>query len=190
MKKLKVSILQTIISWESAIGGPATCILQPICLKMMGVKLDGPVYIGSKVMFSNPQRLTLGQRVGIGEKSLIVCHTDIIIGNDFLAAPGLYLNSGTHDINTMEASAKPIKIGNRVWCGTRVTICSGVTVGDDVVIGAGSVVINSIPSGYLAAGVPAKPIKKIDRDIRKFQSWYSPTNWKNKFFKKISTIFN
>jgi maltose O-acetyltransferase len=129
----------------------------------MGVKVSDPVWIAQDTCFINPHKLTLGKRVNIGEDSKIVCHAPIIIGDDFSSSCGLYINSGSHDINTLVPSLSTIEIGNRVWCGMRVTICSGVSIGDDVVIGAGAVVTKSLPSGYLAYGVPAKPVRKLER---------------------------
>lgn len=139
---------------------------------MRGVTAAGPVFFGRRVLLSIPNNLLLGERVGIGENAVIACHAKITIGDDFLAAPGLYLNSGGHDTGTMESFARPIHIGNRVWCGVRVTICSGVEIGDDVVIGAGSVVIKSIPPRCIAVGVPAKVVGQVDRDLSSFQRWY------------------
>jgi acetyltransferase-like isoleucine patch superfamily enzyme len=75
----------------------------------------------------------------------------------------LTLNSGGHDPLTLENTAGPIRIGDRVWCGLNVTILQGVTIGDDVVIGAGSLVIKDIPSNTIVAGVPAREIRSLDR---------------------------
>ena len=52
-------------------------------------------------------------------------------------------------------------MGNNVWIGANVTILPGVTIGDDTVIGAGSVVNRDIPSGVVAAGNPCRVIRKI-----------------------------
>lgn len=106
----------------------------------------------------------MGERCSIGAFSIIANHTLIAIGDDFISGPRLILDSGTHDPVTMQPSPKPIRIGNRVWCGVNVTILAGVTVGDDVVLGAGSVVIRDIPSESIAAGVPAKVIRQLSRD--------------------------
>lgn len=130
----------------------------------MGVQVKGPVWIAQDTWLYNPQRLTIGQRVCIGEGSKIVCHSPIVIGDDFLASCELHINNGAHDLDSLKPiSTPPITIGNHVWCGARVTICPGVSIGDGVVIGAGAVVTKSIPSGYLAYGVPAKPIRKLNR---------------------------
>jgi maltose O-acetyltransferase len=75
----------------------------------------------------------------------------------------LHLDSGTHDPETLEPKLLPIKIGNRVWCGINVTVIASVSIGDDVVIGAGSVVCKDIPSNSIAVGVPAKVVKPLNR---------------------------
>ena len=57
--------------------------------------------------------------------------------------------------------AKPVSIGNDCWFGANVVVCPGVTIGDNCVIGAGSVVTKDIPENSFAAGVPARVIRPI-----------------------------
>jgi acetyltransferase-like isoleucine patch superfamily enzyme len=57
--------------------------------------------------------------------------------------------------------AKPVKIGNDCWFGANVVVCPGVTIGDNCVIGAGSVVVRDIPPNSLAAGNPCRVIREI-----------------------------
>ena len=65
--------------------------------------------------------------------------------------------------------AKPVHIGNDCWLGANVTVCPGVTIGDNCVIGAGSVVTRDIPEGSFAAGVPCRVIRKItEKDSMKY----------------------
>jgi acetyltransferase-like isoleucine patch superfamily enzyme len=54
-----------------------------------------------------------------------------------------------------------VRIGARVWIGADVRVLRGVTIGDDVVVGAGSVVTRDLPPRVLAAGVPARPLREI-----------------------------
>lgn len=66
--------------------------------------------------------------------------------------------------------AKPVHIGNNCWMGASVTVCPGVTIGDDCVIGAGSVVTRDIPSGSFAAGDPCKVIRTLtEKDSMKYK---------------------
>lgn len=59
----------------------------------------------------------------------------------------------------------PITIGNNVWIGCHVVINPGITIGDNSVIGAGSIVTKDIPPNVVAAGVPCRVIREInDRD--------------------------
>lgn len=55
---------------------------------------------------------------------------------------------------------KPVCIGNHVWIGQRAMILKGVSIGDGAIIAAGAVVTRDVPAGCLAAGVPAKVIRK------------------------------
>lgn len=59
----------------------------------------------------------------------------------------------------------PIHIGNDVWLGANVTVCPGVTIGDGAVIAAGAVVTGNVEPGTIAAGVPARKIKEIRREV-------------------------
>ena len=66
--------------------------------------------------------------------------------------------------------AKPVSIGNDCWFGANVTVCPGVKIGDNCVIGAGSVVTRDIPSNSFAAGVPCRVIREItEKDSMVYQ---------------------
>lgn len=57
--------------------------------------------------------------------------------------------------------AYPIKVGNNVWFGGNVSVMPGVTIGDNTVIGGGSVVTKNIPSGVVAVGNPCRVLREI-----------------------------
>lgn len=90
------------------------------------------------------------------------------IGNDTLVSSEvLFLtHDGGHWVTEAEFPTANrfgrIKVGSRVFIGARVILLPGVTVGDNVVIGAGSVVTRDVPSGVVAAGVPARVLSSIE----------------------------
>lgn len=85
----------------------------------------------------------------------------IVLGENFLFAPGVKLISANHDLKYPFASVlcNPIVIGNNCWIGANVVVLPGVQIGDNCVIGAGSVVTKSFDSNLVIAGNPAKIIK-------------------------------
>ena len=89
----------------------------------------------------------------------------IKIGARTLIGPNVQIYTATHPMNFKERAlglefAKAIEIGEDVWLGGSVVVCPGVNIGDRSVIGAGSVVTKNIPSNSIAAGIPAKVLKK------------------------------
>lgn len=92
--------------------------------------------------------------------------TEVTFGDNVFVGPNCGFYTAIHPIdahqrNTGIELAKPIKVGSDVWFGGGVTVLPGVTIGDNVVIGAGSVVVKDIPSSVVAVGNPCKPIRKI-----------------------------
>jgi maltose O-acetyltransferase len=132
-------------------------------LRSFGVKFGKEIWVGRHLHVYRYGGIVLGERCALGDYTQLINHASIEIGDDFISANELLINSGTHDPTTLTPRVAPIKIGKRVWCGLRVTILAGVTIGDDVVVGAGSVIIRDVPSGSVVAGVPARVIRKLDR---------------------------
>ncbi len=146
-------------------------------LRRMQVRLGRQFWIGPSFFLHRKSAFTVGERFSTEGSCRILNYCPIDIGDDFLAAEGLMIVSASHDPLTLECLGQPVKVGARVWCGARVTILGGVTIGDDVVIGAGSVVTQDIPSNSIAVGVPAKVVKPLDRDPS-VELWNSfPAAW-------------
>ena len=90
----------------------------------------------------------------------------VTFGDDCFVGPNVSIYTACHSTDPIERNsrkewAKPVSIGNNVWLGGNVTILPGVTIGDNCTIGAGSVVTRDIPSDSVAAGNPARVIKKL-----------------------------
>jgi maltose O-acetyltransferase len=91
---------------------------------------------------------------------------EVHLGESVMCGPNVQIYTATHPLDAkLRASgpelAKPIRIGNRVWIGGASIICPGVTIGDDTVIGAGSVVTQDIPANVFAAGNPCRVIRDL-----------------------------
>ena len=90
----------------------------------------------------------------------------ITIGDRTLIGPGSHIICTNHALNAEERlqgwfDNRPITIGDKVWIGANVTILPGVTIGDETVIGAGSVVTKDIPARVIAVGNPCKVLRRI-----------------------------
>lgn len=136
-------------------------------LRAKRVEFDEPIYVSHGFRFYKAAPIRIGARSCFGENTGVYAHAALTIGDDFLAAPGLTINSGTHDVATLVPGGTPITIGDRVWCGVNVTIVAGARIGDDCVIGANSLVLDEIPPRSLAFGSPAQVVRT---DIRPLHS--------------------
>lgn len=123
------------------------------------------------------KHLFIGDKVVINMNCTFLDNNKITIGNNVLIAPNVQLYTATHPVDACErfienwdetsgelffrTKALPINIGNNVWIGGGVIVLPGVTIGDNCVIGAGSVVTKSIPANSIAVGNPCRVMKKL-----------------------------
>lgn len=103
----------------------------------------------------------------------LVDDCDIFVGDNVMFAPNITITTGTHPIHPILRSKKaqynlPVHIGNNVWIGAGVTILPGVKIGDNTVIGAGSVVTKDIPANVVAIGSPCKVFRDINENDMKY----------------------
>jgi acetyltransferase-like isoleucine patch superfamily enzyme len=141
-------------------------------LRSKGVEFGLPCYFGKGFRLFKGAALTIGKRACFGENCGIYVHADISIGEDFLAAPGLTINNGSHELATLQPRSETLSIGHRVWCGVNVTLVAGAQIGDDCVIGSNSLVMGRIPANSVALGSPAKVIRTNIRSGAKVWSCY------------------
>lgn len=90
----------------------------------------------------------------------------ITIGDDVLIGPNVQLLTPTHPTEPGPRREKwegsqPIALGNNVWLGGGVIVCPGVTIGENTIVGAGSVVVKDLPPTVLAVGNPARIVRSI-----------------------------
>ena len=91
---------------------------------------------------------------------------NVTIGDDCFIGPNVSIYTACHSTDPVERNtrrewAEPVTIGDNVWIGGSVTILPGVSIGNNVTIGAGSVVTKDIPDNVVAVGNPCKVIKNL-----------------------------
>ena len=116
---------------------------------------------------SDDAKLTIGDKCSFSGVS-IWCHKEITIGNNVrVGANVTIMDSDQHTDDPRAGRDKPVKIEDNVWIGGGVTILKGVTISKNSLIGAGSVVVKSIPENVIAAGNPCKVIRPLDEETIK-----------------------
>lgn len=103
--------------------------------------------------------LVLGSDCVIGANTQVWNYSSVKIGSNFLGSKNLTIISGTHDTKNYSNLPGPVEIGDRVWAGINVTICGPVSIGSDVIIAAGAVVVSDFPANVVIGGVPARILK-------------------------------
>ncbi|MFF1831540.1 sugar O-acetyltransferase [Paenarthrobacter sp. NPDC058040] len=133
-------------------------------------------FVGDEVHVRAPIFVDYGSNISIGDGTFINYNltaldvAPIRIGRNCQIGPNVQLLTPTHPVEAgprrdkLEA-AKPITIGDNVWLGGGVIVLPGVSIGDDSVIGAGSVVTKDIPAGVVAMGAPARPVKAVEEGV-------------------------
>ncbi len=130
---------------------------------------------GKNVWIVPPMKLAVGKYISIGEGCYFNAGTTFIddwkieIGRDCLFGPNVTICTTGHPVSPkhrMEGMYSfPVKIGNMCWIGANTIILPGVTIGDNSVIGAGSVVTKDIPANVVAFGSPCHVYRQItERD--------------------------
>jgi acetyltransferase-like isoleucine patch superfamily enzyme len=94
----------------------------------------------------------------------IACSTKISFGESVRCSPNTWIidTDGHHHEDPRTGPDAPVSIGNGVWLGANVSVMKGVSIGDNTVVAAGSMVTRSLPANVVAGGVPAKVLKQID----------------------------
>lgn len=126
-------------------------------LQLAGIDIsDSVVYFGDNIHID----MTRPSLVHIGSKTFL--HNGLnILTHDY--ATHVFLNK----YNEFIPSSGPVWIGENVWFGENVTVLKGSTIGDNCIIGIGSVVMGEIPKDSVAAGCPAKVICSLDEYFNK-----------------------
>ena len=148
----------------------------PLIIGNGRIEIGDDVHIGSPCTWDvGPQaELIIGNRVSLNYRGVISVTRSVRIGDDTLIAGevGIFDNTN-HPVSPAQRLAKgalsaaeigPVVIGRNVWIGIHCIIMRGVTIGDNSVVAAGSVVTKSVPPNTVVAGNPAVAIKTLTDD--------------------------
>lgn len=127
---------------------------------------------GINYQFNQPFRCDYGENIRIGENFFanfnltILDEAEVSFGDNCFIGPNVSVYTACHPLEASERNkavewAEPVRIGHNVWIGGSATILPGVTIGNNVVIGAGAVVTKSFPDNVVIGGNPARIIKKV-----------------------------
>jgi acetyltransferase-like isoleucine patch superfamily enzyme len=138
---------------------------------------EGRLEVGAHVLFEPgvwitapaPGRIRIGAGTFLNLGVTIAALELVEIGEHCMFANGCMITDANHRFDDPGkpvpwqgfTSKGPTRVGDNVWCGANVVVTSGVTIGERCVIGANSVVTEDIPAFSVAAGAPAKVIRKV-----------------------------
>jgi acetyltransferase-like isoleucine patch superfamily enzyme len=139
---------------------------------------QGRLEIGPQTLFEpgvwitapGEARVRIGQGCFLNLGVMIASMNLVEIGDHCMFANGCFVSDGSHRFDDFDRpltwqgfeTKGPTRVGDNVWCGAHVVVTSGVTIGERSVIGANSVVTSDIPPYSIAAGAPARVLRRID----------------------------
>ena len=144
--------------------------------KILGSMKENPV-ITAPFYCDYGFNISIGKNFYTNYNVTILDGAKVTFGDNVFIAPNCVFSTAGHAIDSEQRSrgleiALPITVGDNVWIGTNVSVLPGVTIGNNTIIGAGSVVNKNIPEGVIAAGNPCKVIRKItEEDKKKYPVW-------------------
>jgi len=151
----------------------AFTVIEDYVLLDSGLKAESCLVIGTRckikqgvILRTYDGSIKIGDRVSIGEHTVIAGHGNISVGDCTLIAGHCCISAANHIfavhglIRFQGETAKGINIGNNVWIGVGAIVLDGVTIGDGAVVGAGSVVTHDLPACTICFGAPCKVVKE------------------------------
>ena len=157
--------------------GKAPAIFNPWYVEVFGAPIDIGEYVTIVAAADNRVRLSVWSdkqvsgQIQIGNYGLICpgvrisSASKISIGENCMLASGVYVtDSDWHDVYNRLALGKtaPVDIADNVWIGDGAIVCKGLSIGENTIIGAGAVVVHSIPANCVAGGNPARVVKHLN----------------------------
>ncbi|WP_205804410.1 acyltransferase [Methanolobus halotolerans] len=134
---------------------PMTPSMRVKCQRARGVNIGRNVFIGFEVYIDpvHPHMITIEDDVALSGKNLILVHT----------SPPSYLSESHPQLSRLFTKTLPVTIKRGAWISVGVTILPGVTIGENSIVTAGSIVSKDIPSNCIARGNPAEAVFRFNK---------------------------
>lgn len=134
--------------------------------QLLGHVADDQIIINQPFYCDYGKQISVGRRFFANFNFTVLDEAPVTIGDDCFIGPNVSIYTACHSTDPVERNSRrewalPVTIGNNVWIGGSVTILPGIKIGDNVTIGAGSVVVNDIPDGCIAVGNPCRVVRKL-----------------------------
>lgn len=139
--------------------------IRALLSRLFGKEVDDSFRVFPPFYTDFGKNITVGRNVFINACCHFQDHGGVTLGDDCLIGHNVVfatLNHGMAPADRASMSPAPIHLGRNVWVGSNSTILQGVTVGDNAIIAAGSVVTKDVAANTIVGGVPAKYIRNID----------------------------
>lgn len=154
------------LCWEYNRTRPSDMARREELLRQLFGKLGADPYVEPNIFCGFGYNVEAGDRFFMNNDCVIVDPGKVIFGDDVKIGPQCGFYTAIHPLDAEQRKANleaayPIVIGNNVWLGGGVKVLPGVTIGDNAVIGAGSVVSRDIPANTLAVGNPCRVIREL-----------------------------
>ena len=154
------------LCWEYNRTRPSDMETREQLLRQLFGRLGKEPYVEPNIFCGFGYNIEAGDRFFVNNNCVFVDPGKIIFGDDVKIAPQCGFYTALHPLDpaqraTGAEAAYPIVVGNNVWFGGGVKVLPGVTIGDNAVIGAGSVVTRDIPANCLAVGNPCRVVRQL-----------------------------
>lgn len=120
-------------------------------------------HVMSPVVAVHPEKVIIGKNVHVMNNVLFMAAGGITIDDEARVAANVQLISNNHDVHDRDILlCKPVHLKRNCWIGAGASILPGVTIGENAIVGAASVVTKDVPDNAIVVGNPARVIKMID----------------------------
>lgn len=138
--------------------------VRELLAQLTGKPVDDSVAVFPPLYSDFGKNITLGKRIFINSGCKFQDQGGVVIGDDCLIGHNTVMATLDHDLapsRRADMHPSPIVVGRNVWIGANATILSGVTIGDNAVVAAASVVTKDVPKDSIVVGSPARVVRSV-----------------------------